>query len=86
MYACTVRLIDDSKLYKIINKNRYNLISGAYTCEYCKTYSQLESSSISLIDEEEFISNPDKYIDNAYEKCVKQAYLNLSKQRKFVFL
>ncbi|PUB91773.1 MAG: hypothetical protein DBP01_00575, partial [gamma proteobacterium symbiont of Ctena orbiculata] len=79
--GCSVRTIDDSKLYKIINKNRYNLKDNTYACEHCKTYSQLDGSYISLIDEEDFIEDPNKYIENAYEKCVKADGFELSKER-----
>lgn len=80
--GCSVRNIDDKKLYEIIINNRYNLEGDdKYTCKLCKTYDQLEGSYISLIDEEKFISNPQTYIENAYEKCQKAACYDLSKQR-----
>ncbi len=80
--GCSTRTINDSKLYDIINNNRYNLISeDKYACNHCKTYSQLDGSYIALIDEDDFISNPNKYIENAYEKCQKVADYNLSKLR-----
>lgn len=79
--GCSVRTIDDSVLYKIINKNRYNLKGDAYACEHCKTYDQLNGSYISLINEDLFIENPVKYIENAYEKCQKTENYKLSKER-----
>ena len=68
--GCSVRSIDSSKLYKIIDDNRYNLTGDdKFACKHCKTYSQLEGSYISLIEEEDFVSDPNKYIENAYGKC-----------------
>ena len=79
--GCSVRTIDHTKLYKIINENRYNLKSGADACDRCKAYSQLNGSYISLIEEESFIDDPGKYIENSYEKCEKTDDFDLSKQR-----
>ena len=80
--GCTVRVIDDSKLYKIINKNRYNRSDHAYACDKCKTFSQLDGSYISLVDEVDFLSDPDQYIENAYEKSEKAGDFDLTKQRQ----
>ncbi len=66
--GCSVRTIDGSYLYKIINKNRYNLKSGNDACSHCKTYSRLDGSYIALIEEETFVADPEKYIENAFEK------------------
>ena len=79
--GCTVRTIADSKLYEIINKNRYNHSSHAYACDTCKTFSQLDGSYISLVDEVDFLSDPDKYIENAYKKSEKADDFELVKQR-----
>jgi len=79
--GCTVRQIADSKLYKIINDNRYNREDKVYACDECKTFSQLDGSYISLIDESDFMGNPDKYIENAYEKSEKADEFDLAKQR-----
>lgn len=79
--GCTVRSINDSKLYDIINNNRYKRDNHAYACDTCKTYSQLDGSYISLIDEEDFLSDPDKYIENAYQKSEVADEFDLTKQR-----
>jgi len=66
---CSIRTTNSSLLYKVINENRYNLLGeNKYSCEICKTYNYLDGSYISLIKEEDFLSNPDKYIENAYQK------------------
>lgn len=60
---------DSSKLYRIINDNRFNETPVVYSCEKCKTVDRLSGSYISLIPEEEFLDNPAKFIENAYQKC-----------------
>ena len=78
--GCSVRTIDNSKLYEIINENRYNHNGHPYACNRCKTYDQLNGSYISLIDEASFLSDPNKYIENAYEKSEKVKEFKLSKE------
>ena len=60
---------DTSKLYKIINDNRFNENPQVYQCNECKTVDRLSGSYISIIEEDEFLDNPQKFIENAYEKC-----------------
>lgn len=60
---------DTSKLYKIINDNRFNENPKVYQCNKCKTIDPLSGSYISIIEEDEFLDNPQKFIENAYEKC-----------------
>lgn len=70
--GCTSRFIDSSKLLSIVNENRYNLITDDhFSCTDCKSYSQLDGSFISLIDEDDFLNDPNKYIENAFEKAKK---------------
>lgn len=67
--GCVSRQIDSSKLYDIINNNRYNLnTDNKYACPTCKTFNQLDGSYIALINEENFLSDVDYYIENAYRK------------------
>ncbi len=79
--GCTVRSIADAKLYPIITDNRYNQKKKIHTCLNCKTYSSLDGSYISLVDESDFITDPDKYIENAFAKSEKANEFELSKQR-----
>ena len=79
---CTVRSFDGSKLYTIINKNRFNLRNKSYKCSRCKTYDALSDSYMSIIDEEDFLGNPQKYIDNAFNKAEKSDDFELTKQRQ----
>jgi hypothetical protein len=55
-------------LYDIIINNRFNQDPKVYECDVCQTINTLSGSYISLINEEDFLEDPNKYIDNAYEK------------------
>jgi len=78
---CFLRKIDDSKLYPIITNNRYKRKGRGYACNVCKSHDQLEGSYISLIDQEDFLQNPEKYIENAYQKSENSDEFDLVKQR-----
>ncbi len=80
--GCTTTFFETSKLYTIINKNRFNLKGDdKYSCSHCKSYSQLDGSYISLIKEDAFLSDPNKYIENAYEKSKKIDSFEIVKTR-----
>jgi hypothetical protein len=74
------RSFKSSLLYKIINENRFNDKENKYSCEVCKTYNQLTSSYISLIDEDKFLNDYDKYIENAYDKSQNISGFKIVKQ------
>ena len=80
--GCTVRTFDDSKLYPIINENRFNLRNQSYYCPRCKTYDALSASYMSIVDEEVFLRNPERYIDNAFDKAENSGDFDLTKQRQ----
>lgn len=81
--GCITRTLDGSMLYKIINKNRYNRRGDAkYSCSVCKTFNQLQGSYISLVEEDVFLRNPNKYIENAYEKSQNLDSFDISKLRE----
>jgi hypothetical protein len=80
--GCSARYTDESKLYPIITKNRYNLnTDNKYSCPTCKSFNRLTGSYISLIDEETFLANPDSYIENAYNKSRDINNYDISKQK-----
>ncbi len=79
--GCSVRVINDDLLYEIIIKNRYNLQQKKYTCDQCKCISQLDGSYISLVDEEDFLDDPNKYIENAFKKSENADDFDLTKQK-----
>lgn len=80
--GCKPRVIDDSKLYPIIYRNRFNREPPVYSCERCKTVDMLTGSYISLIAAESFLADPAKYIENAYEKSSEIGSYKISKTRK----
>lgn len=63
----------NDKLYQIIHKNHYNSNPHQWHCDKCKTYKWLNGSYIAYINEDTFLSNPQRYIDNAYEKSENDA-------------
>ena len=77
--GCRPRIIDDSKLYKVISENRFNLKEPVYSCERCKTVDRLSGSYISLIEKEYFLDDPSKYIENAFEKSQTVDTFEISK-------
>ena len=80
--GCQARSIDPSRLYPIINNNRFNARHPVYVCGNCKTFDLLSGSYISLVEEGDFLHNPKRYIENAYGKSEGNSFV-LSKQRQF---
>ena len=72
---------DRSYLYDIINNNMFNQIPKKYICEQCKTVDALNGSYISLVTEDDFLADPDQYIENAYQKSQRLWNYNISKTR-----
>jgi hypothetical protein len=72
---------DTSKMYEIINDNRFNENPKVYTCSKCGTVDRLSGSYISLITEDEFLADPDRFIENAYQKCRSVDKYIISKTR-----
>lgn len=70
----------DEYLYEIIYQNRFNQDPTEYTCKTCKNIDSLTGSYISLVNEEDFINNPNKYIDNAYDKSKNLSHYNLTRK------
>lgn len=60
-------------VYDIINQNRFNQTPKKYSCDVCKTVSSLTGSYIAYVEEETFLANPVKYINNAYDKSENDA-------------
>lgn len=80
--GCVSRFIEDKSLYSIIKNNRFNRVNPEYTCEHCKTQDSLSGSYISLVKEEDFLANPSRYIENAYEKSRDLDLYSIYKLRK----
>ena len=58
----------ENLVYDIIKNNRYNQNPKRYCCMQCQTVDPMNGSYISYVEEEDFLSNPNKYVDNAYNK------------------
>lgn len=72
---------NDEYLYEIIHKNRFNQDPVEYSCEDCKTVNALTGSYISLVTEEDFLKDPNKYIDNASDKSQNTSNYKLTRKK-----
>ena len=80
--GCISSSYDERYLYEIIKNNRYNQNPKRYSCPICKTVNALTGSYISFVEEDDFINDPQYYIDNAYDKSENDAEgYDLVKQR-----
>ena len=80
--GCCSWKYDESKVYDIINDNRFNQVPKKYSCPICQTVDALSGSYISYVEEDEFLSKPYKYIENAFHKSENDAAgYKLIKQR-----
>ncbi|MCY3859254.1 MAG: TIR domain-containing protein [Gammaproteobacteria bacterium] len=79
--GCSVRTYATSKFYSIINDNRFNLRDKSFKCRRCETYDALKDSYFSIVDEADFLTKPEHYIDNAFNKAENANDFNLTKQR-----
>ena len=64
---------DMDKVCSIISENHFNSNPKIWHCDNCKCYDYLNGSYITFVEEETFLNNPIKYIDNAYEKSENDA-------------
>jgi len=80
--GCKPRTMKSGLLYEIINKNRFNEKPPVYVCKKCETVDKLTGSYISLIEQDEFLKNHNKYIENAYDKSTNIASYKLCKEIK----
>lgn len=71
--GCVVSKYHTEKLYDIINNNRFNQTPKVYKCNTCNCIDYLTGSYIAFIEEDDFLANPQKYIENAYEKSENDA-------------
>lgn len=72
---------DESYLYPIICENRCNQDPKEYFCEKCRTIDWLDGSYMALIDETDFLKDPSRFIENAFEKSQKLWNYDLCKTR-----
>ena len=71
--GCVSTSYVEELVYPIINNNRFNQDPVKYSCEKCKTVNALTGSYIAYVTEDDFLADPDKYIENAYEKSENDA-------------
>ena len=71
--GCFVSKYYTEKVYDIINDNRYNQTPKVYSCSTCKCVNALSGSYIAFVEEDIFLANIDKYINNAYDKSENDA-------------
>lgn len=71
--GCTVWKYHEDKVYDIITDNRYNQNPKVYSCDKCKCVSALSGSYIAFVEEDTFLADIDKYINNAYMKSENDA-------------
>ena len=80
--GCTSRYTDKTKLYNIINSNRFNnTTENKYSCSTCKSYNWLTGSYMSIIKEDDFLADTSKFIENAYDKSQNLADFDLTKEK-----
>lgn len=79
--GCSSSSYAEDLVYDIIKKNRYNQNPKKYSCNTCKTVDALTGSYISYIEEETFLTNPHRYIENAFEKSENVDGYDLTKQK-----
>lgn len=62
-----------NKLFDIISQNHFNSNPKKWHCTACKTYDALLGSYISFVKEDDFLADPQYYIENAYKKSENDA-------------
>ena len=71
--GCEAMAYNEDRLYQIINNNRYNQDPPKYSCDTCKCVNYLTGSYIAFVEEDTFLDDPQKYINNAYDKSENDA-------------
>lgn len=78
--GCTTSSFDSSRLPRIVTENRCNQTPKEYACEHCKSIDWLEGSYIALIDEDDFLRNPSRFIESAYDKSQRLWNYDITKR------
>ena len=79
--GCSFSSYSEHLVYDIIKNNRYNQNPKVFTCNTCKSINALTGSYISYVEEETFLENPNKYIENAFDKSENEDGFKLSKTK-----
>ena len=72
-YGTGIVKYEMDKIYKIISANHFNSNPPKWHCNECETYDWLNGSYITFVEEDDFLAEPSKYIDNAYDKSENDA-------------
>lgn len=78
--GCHTHSFDESKIPNVISANRCNQEPKEYACSCCKSIDWLEGSYIAIINEDEFLADSSRFIENAYEKSQRLWNYHLTKQ------
>lgn len=78
---CVSSAYDYDYLYPIISNNRLNQDPREYVCETCRTVDWLDGSYMAFVEEEDFLEDPWRFIDNAFDKHEKTWNYKLCKSR-----
>lgn len=81
IHESTTLSYNNDYLYPIIYKNHFNSNPPVWHCNKCETYDSNKGSYISYVKEEDFLSNPSYYIDNAYDKSDNTDKYNMTRKR-----
>lgn len=81
IHESTTLSYNNDYLYPIIYKNHFNSNPPVWHCDKCETYDSNKGSYISYVKEEDFLSNPSYYIDNAYDKSDNTDKYNMTRKR-----
>ena len=79
--GCTTWDYNGNYLYPIIKRNRFNQTPVKYACDRCRSIDWLDGSYMALVDEDDFLYEPSRYIENAYEKSQRLWNYDLCKTR-----
>lgn len=71
--GCVVSGYQKKLVFPIINNNRFNQNPKKYDCPTCNCVGTLTGSYISYVEEDDFLADIDKYIDNAFDKSENDA-------------
>lgn len=73
---------ESALMLDVINDNRSNKLEQDYYCRDCNIISADWGSYASIVIEDDFVANPGKFIDIAYEKSQREAEYNICKNQR----
>lgn len=59
------------KVFEIISDNHFNSNPPIWHCDDCKVYDYMNGSYITFVKQDDFLRDPQTYINNAYDKSEK---------------